>query len=117
MSIDALIVDDEPLARTGVRQLVDPLNDVTVVGEAADGAEAVRQIEMHDPDLVFLDVQMPEMSGLEVVREVGVNDMPLTIFVTAYDQYALDAFEAHALDYLLKPIEEERFEEAMERAR
>jgi two-component system LytT family response regulator len=117
MSIDALIVDDEPLARTGVRQLVDPLNDVTVVGEAADGAEAVRQIEMHDPDLVFLDVQMPEMSGLEVVREVGVNDMPLTIFVTAYDQYALDAFEAHALDYLLKPIEEERFEEAMERVR
>jgi two-component system LytT family response regulator len=117
MPIDALIVDDEPLARTGVRQLVDPLDDVTVVGEAADGSEAVHQIETHDPDLVFLDVQMPEMNGLEVVREVGVEDMPLTIFVTAYDQYALDAFEAHALDYLLKPIEEERFEEAMERAR
>ena len=117
MSIRALIVDDEPLARTGVRQLVEPLDDVTVVGEAADGPEAVRRIETHDPDLVFLDVQMPEMSGLEVVREVGVDTMPLTIFVTAYDQYALDAFEAHALDYLLKPIEEERFEEAMERAR
>ncbi len=117
MSIRALIVDDEPLARTGVRQLVEPLDDVTIVGEAADGPKAVRQIETHEPDLVFLDVQMPEMNGLEVVRKVGVETMPLTIFVTAYDQYALDAFEAHALDYLLKPIEEERFEEAMERAR
>jgi len=117
MSIRALIVDDEPLARTGVRQLVEPLDDVTIVGEAADGPEAVQQIEEQAPDLVFLDVQMPEMNGLEVVREVGVENMPLTIFVTAYDQYALDAFEAHALDYLLKPIEEERFEEALERAR
>jgi Response regulator of the LytR/AlgR family len=117
MSIRALIVDDEPLARTGVRQLIEPLDDVTVVEEAADGPEAVRQIETHEPDLVFLDVQMPEMNGLEVVRKVGVENMPLTIFVTAYDQYALDAFEAHALDYLLKPIEEERFEEAVERAR
>ena len=117
MPIRALIVDDEPLARTGVRQLVEPLDDVTIVGEAADGPEAVQQIEEQAPDLVFLDVQMPEMNGLEVVREVGVENMPLTIFVTAYDQYALDAFEAHALDYLLKPIEEERFEEALERAR
>ena len=117
MSIRALIVDDEPLARTGVQQLVEPLDDVTVVGEAADGPEAVRQIDEQAPDLVFLDVQMPEMTGLEVVREVGVDDMPLTIFVTAYDQYALEAFEAHALDYLLKPIEEERFAEALERAR
>ena len=117
MSIRALIVDDEPLARTGVQQLVEPLDDVTVVGEAADGPEAVRQIDKQAPDLVFLDVQMPEMTGLEVVREVGVDDMPLTIFVTAYDQYALKAFEAHALDYLLKPIEEERFAEALERAR
>ena len=117
MPIRVLIVDDEPLARTGVHQLVEPLDDVTVVGEAADGPEAVRQIDEQAPDLVFLDVQMPEMTGLEVVREVGVDNMPLTIFVTAYDQYALDAFEAHALDYLLKPIEEERFAEAIERAR
>jgi two-component system LytT family response regulator len=117
MPIRALIVDDEPLARTGIRQLVEPLDDVTIVGEASDGPDAVQQIESHKPDLVFLDVQMPEMNGLEVVREVGVETMPLTIFVTAYDQYALEAFEAHALDYLLKPIEEERFEEAMERAR
>ncbi len=117
MSIRALVVDDEPLARTGVQQLVEPLDDVTVVGEAADGPEAVRQIDEQAPDLVFLDVQMPEMTGLEVVREVGVDNMPLTIFVTAYDQYALDAFEAHALDYLLKPIEKERFAEAIERAR
>ncbi|MFB6231688.1 MAG: LytR/AlgR family response regulator transcription factor [Salinibacter sp.] len=117
MPIRALIVDDEPLGRTGIRQLVDPLDDITVVGEAADGPEAVRQIQIDEPDLVFLDVQMPEMSGLEVVREVGVEAMPLTIFVTAYDEYALDAFEAHALDYLLKPVEKERFEEAIERAR
>ena len=117
MPIRALIVDDEPLARTGVQQLIDPLDDVTIVGEATDGDEAVREIAAQEPDLVFLDVQMPEMSGLEVVREMGVEDMPLTIFVTAYDQYALEAFEAHALDYLLKPIEEDRFDEAMERAR
>lgn len=117
MPIRALIVDDEPLARTGVAQLVEPLDDVTVVGEAADGDEAVQQIEARDPDLVFLDVQMPEMSGLEVVREVGVDEMPVTIFVTAYDEYAVDAFDAHALDYLLKPIDENRFAEALERAR
>lgn len=113
----ALIVDDEPLARKGVRQLVEPLDDVTVLEEAADGAEAVDLIREHEPDLVFLDVQMPEMTGLEVVREVGVEDMPLTIFVTAYDEYAIDAFDAHALDYLLKPIDKDRFEEALDRAR
>ncbi|MFO8099225.1 MAG: LytTR family DNA-binding domain-containing protein [Salinibacter sp.] len=117
MSIRALIVDDEPLARTGVRQLLESVEDVRVVGEAGDGPEAVRQIQEEAPDLVFLDVQMPEMSGLEVVREVGVAQMPLTIFVTAYDEYALEAFDAHALDYLLKPIDEERFAEALDRAR
>ena len=117
MPIRALIVDDEPLARTGVAQLIDPVDGVTVVGEAADGTEAVRQIEEKDPDLVFLDVQMPEMSGLEVVRAVGVEAMPVTIFVTAYDEYAVDAFEAQALDYLLKPIDEDRFAEALDRAR
>jgi len=117
MPIEALIVDDEPLARTGVRQLVDPVDDVTIVAEAADGPEAVQQIREHDPDLVFLDVQMPEMSGLDVVRDVGVNEMPLTIFVTAYDEYAIEAFDAHALDYLLKPVDEGRFEEALDRVR
>ena len=117
MPFRALIVDDEPLARTGVRQLLDPVEDVTIVGEAGDGPEAVRQIRDEALDLVFLDVQMPEMSGLEVVREVGVDQMPLTIFVTAYDEYALEAFDAHALDYLLKPIDEERFGEALDRAR
>ena len=117
MSIHALIVDDEPLARTGVRQLLESVEDVHIIGEAGDGPEAVRQIQEEDPDLVFLDVQMPEMSGLEVVREVGVDKMPMTIFVTAYDEYALDAFDAHALDYLLKPIDEERFAEALDRAR
>jgi two-component system LytT family response regulator len=116
-SIRALIVDDEPLARTGVAQLVDPVEDVTVIGEAANGVEAVRQIDEHDPDLVFLDVQMPEMTGLEVVEAIGVEEMPVTIFVTAYDEYALDAFDAHALDYLLKPIDEDRFADALDRAR
>jgi len=115
--IRALVVDDEPLARKGVAQLVEPVEDVTIVDEAADGPQAVRQIREHEPDLVFLDVQMPEMTGLEVVREVGVDRMPLTIFVTAYDEYALDAFEAQALDYLLKPIDEERFADALDRAR
>lgn len=117
MPIRALIVDDEPLARTGVAQLIEPMDDVTVVGEAADGADAVRQIEETSPDLVFLDVQMPERSGLEVVREVGNEEMPVTIFVTAYDEYAIDAFDAHALDYLLKPIDEDRFSNAVNRAR
>jgi two-component system LytT family response regulator len=115
--IRALIVDDEPLARKGVAQLLDAVDDVTVVGEAADGPQAVEQIREQEPDLAFLDVQMPEMTGLEVVREVGADQMPVTIFVTAYDEYALDAFEAQALDYLLKPIDEERFAEALDRAR
>jgi len=117
MPIRALIVDDEPLARKGVAQLVDPVDDITVVGEAADGPQAIYQIEEKHPDLVFLDVQMPEMTGLEVVREIGVDEMPVTIFVTAYDEYAIDAFDAHALDYLLKPIDEDRFAEAIDRAR
>jgi two-component system LytT family response regulator len=116
-TIRALIVDDEPLARKGVAQLIEPVDDVIVVGEAADGPQAVQHIREQDPDLVFLDVQMPEMTGLEVVREVGVDQMPVTIFVTAYDEYALDAFEAQALDYLLKPTDEERFAEALDRAR
>ncbi len=116
-TIRALIVDDEPLARKGVAQLIEPVEDVTLVDEAADGSQAVRKIREHEPNLIFLDVQMPVMTGLEVVREVGVDQMPLTIFVTAYDEYALDAFEAQALDYLLKPIDEERFEEALDRAR
>jgi two-component system LytT family response regulator len=112
----ALIVDDEPLARERIRELLNDEDAVVVAGEAQDGEEAIEQIETLALDLVFLDVQMPGASGIEVVDAVGAADMPLTIFVTAYDQYAIKAFEVAAVDYLLKPFDDERFAEAVERA-
>jgi two-component system, LytTR family, response regulator len=112
-----LVVDDEPLGRQRVLDLLDEQAGVTVVGTAADGAAAVDVIRSARPDLVFLDVQMPRMSGLEVVQAIGAAAMPATIFVTAYDQYALDAFDTAAVDYLVKPFKDERFEEALRRAR
>ena len=117
----ALVVDDEPLARERIRELLQDREviegeKVDVVGEAEDGEEAVELIEDLEPDLVFLDVQMPGMSGLDVVEEVGADHMPLTVFVTAYDQYAIQAFEVAAVDYLLKPFDDERFAEAVRRA-
>jgi two-component system LytT family response regulator len=112
-----LIVDDEPLAREGIRLLLETEPDVEVVGEAADGTEAVAAIEKLRPDLVFLDVQMPGMTGLEVLSRVEVERMPEVVFCTAYDQYALQAFEHHALDYLLKPFDDDRFHGTLERAR
>ena len=115
-SIRVLIVDDEPLARERLRDLLAD-TDAAVVGEARDGTEALSKIEEQDPDLVFLDVQMPEVTGLDVVEQVGAAQMPLTVFVTAYDQYALEAFDASAVDYLLKPFDDERFASAFERAR
>jgi two-component system LytT family response regulator len=115
--IKVLIVDDEPLARRGIRMHLDEEPDVAVVAECTGGREAVAVIRAEAPDLVFLDVQMPEMDGFEVIEEVGVRRMPVVIFVTAYDQYALQAFDAHALDYVLKPIDEQRFREALARAR
>ena len=114
--IRVLIVDDEPLARERLRDLLADTDDV-VVDEARDGTEALSKIDAHDPDLVFLDVQMPEVTGLDVVERVGAAQMPLTVFVTAYDQYALEAFDASAVDYLLKPFDDERFEAAFDRAR
>lgn len=112
-----LIVDDEPLARQRLLDLLEDRKGVEVVGQATSGREAIQAIRTLQPDLVFLDVQMPGITGLDVVREIGPEQMPFTIFVTAYDQYALKAFEVAALDYLLKPFDDERFEQAMERAR
>ena len=112
-----LIVDDEPLARRGVRARLARLPGIEIVAECAGGHEAIASIRRLAPDVVFLDVQMPETDGFAVVREVGPERMPLVVFVTAYDAHALRAFEAHAADYLLKPIDDERFLRAVERAR
>lgn len=112
-----LIVDDEPLARESLRLLLEAHPDVVTVGEVADGRQAVEAIRSLPLDLVLLDVQMPGLGGFDVIREVGVQHMPPVVFVTAYDRYALRAFEVSALDYLLKPFSNERFTRAMARAR
>lgn len=117
MKIRVLIVDDEPLARQRVRLLLAEEPDVEIVGECADGFAAVEQIEAVKPELLFLDVQMPEMDGFEVLRRIRRELLPIVVFTTAYDQHALRAFEAHALDYLLKPFKPARFAEAVQRAR
>ncbi|HEU4410738.1 MAG TPA: LytTR family DNA-binding domain-containing protein [Polyangiaceae bacterium] len=113
--IRCLIVDDEALARELLRSLVDATPGFAVAGECRNGREAVDALRERPPDVVFLDVQMPELSGFEVVEAVGVERMPVTVFVTAYDQYALRAFEAQALDYLLKPFDEDRLARALQR--
>ena len=115
--ISVLIADDEPPARRRLLDLLGPHADFRVIGEARSGREAVAAIERLAPDVVFLDVQMPEGDGFEVVRTVGVERMPVVVFATAYDAYALQAFEAHALDYLLKPFDRERFDDTLERVR
>jgi two-component system, LytTR family, response regulator len=117
MDIRTLIVEDEPLMRERLRGLLAEEPDVVIVGECANGPEAVAALDADRPDLVFLDVQMPGLNGFEVIEAVGVERMPATVFVTAYDRYALRAFEVHALDYLLKPFNRERFRQALERAR
>jgi two-component system LytT family response regulator len=117
MKIRTLIVDDEELARQRVRTLLAEEPDVEVIGESADGFVAVERIMDAKPDLMFLDVQMPEMDGFEVLRGVPRELLPVVIFTTAYDQHALRAFEANALDYLLKPFKPARFKEAVQRAR
>jgi two-component system, LytTR family, response regulator len=116
-SIRVLIVDDEPIARKGIRRLLDEAPDMEIVGECGAGAEAVSAIRKRSPDLVFLDVQMPELDGFGVLEEVGVEQGPEIIFVTAYDEYTIRAFDVHALDYLLKPVNPERFHKALSRAR
>src|SRR5206468_78380 len=118
MPLRTLIVDDESIARKILREELDSLDDVEIVGEAENGAIALEKISEHHPDLVLLDLQMPVMGGLEVVRNLkrGAH-MPVIVIVTAYDKYALEAFEAGAIDYLLKPVGQDRLYEAIERAR
>jgi two-component system, LytTR family, response regulator len=115
--IRILVADDEPLARRGVRQLLAGYEDMTVVGECRNGPDTVRGLEMLSPDLLFLDIQMPVMDGFEVIRTMGAHRMPIVVFVTAHDNFAIQAFETHALDYLVKPLKVSRFESTMIRVR
>src|SRR5688572_14596531 len=115
--IQTLIVVDEPIARMGIRRELEREPDVAIVGECSDGYQAVTAIHDKKPDLVFLDLQMPELDGFGVIEMVGLEHMPAVIFVTAYNQHALKAFEIHALDYLLKPFNRARFQSALQRAK
>src|SRR5271157_3775455 len=117
MSIRVLLSDDESLARERLRSLLQEEPDLEVVAECGDGKTAIALIKQEKPDLVFLDIQMPEVDGLGVVAALQRDHLPLTIFVTAYDRYAMKAFEVHALDYLLKPVGKERLSEALDHAR
>jgi two-component system LytT family response regulator len=115
--IRTLIVDDEPLARKRLRRMLGAFPDITVVDEAENGPDAIAEIESVKPDLVFLDVQMPDLDGFGVLRMLDKANLPLTIFVTAHDKYAIDAFEVNALDYVLKPIKRERLNQAVVKVR
>ncbi|MBN6149361.1 response regulator transcription factor [Xanthomonas sp. AmX2] len=117
MSLTALVIDDEPIARHAIVRLLREQADIELLGECGDGAAAVAAIREHSPDLVFLDIQMPEMTGMDVVAQIGAERMPATVFVTAYEQYAVRAFEANAVDYLVKPFSRERFAATLQRAR
>lgn len=117
MKIKTIIADDEPLAREKIRNLLEEDPDIELIGEFSDGIETVAAIQEQQPDLVFLDVQMPELDGFGVLEALSESHLPTLIFVTAYDQYALRAFEVHALDYLLKPFDRERFQKALHRAK
>jgi two-component system LytT family response regulator len=112
-----LIVDDEPLIRAGIRNGLSAIEEIEIIGECDSGTRAVEAILTSDPDLVLLDVQMPDGTGLDVVRRVGPRRMPPVVFVTAYDEYAVQAFECNAVDYLLKPFDDDRLRSAIERAR
>lgn len=117
MKIRVLLVDDEPLARERVRKLLEKEPDIELLGECADGASAVQMIREHAPDLVFLDVQMPELDGFGVLERLGSFTLPAVVFITAHDQFALKAFEIHAVDYLLKPFDAARFQTTLQRVR
>jgi two-component system, LytTR family, response regulator len=113
MTIRALIVDDEPRARKGLRARLQKYPSIQIIGECSSGREAVESINKNIPDLVFLDIQMPEMDGFEVLQHVAPDHLPIVVFVTAYDDYAIKAFEYHAFDYILKPIDEERLQQTI----
>jgi two-component system LytT family response regulator len=115
--VRVLIVDDEPLARDRIREMLKDDREILIVAEARNGSEAIAAITAHDPDIVFLDVQMPDMDGFEVLKALRVQRMPLIIFVTAYDQHAVRAFEVHAIDYLMKPFDRQRFAKALDRTK
>ena len=115
--IRVLIVDDEPIALEGLRRLLATDPELQLVGESTDGLDAVALIERLDPDLVFLDIQMAGLDGLGVVRQIGPDQMPTVVFVTAFDRHAIDAFEVHAIDYVLKPFEDARFRAALAHAK
>jgi len=112
-----LIVDDEPIARARIRDLLEGDPEIKFIEECGDGCAAIAAIRAQAPDVVFLDIQMPEKDGFDVVEAVGVENMPVVIFVTAHDQYALNAFQVYALDYLLKPFDPQRFERTWQRAK
>jgi two-component system LytT family response regulator len=115
--IRAMIVDDEPMARERIAGLLAQEQDIEVIGQCADGQQAISAIQQQNPDLVFLDVQMPAVNGFGVIQQVGAERMPPVVFVTAYDEYALRAFEVHAIDYLLKPFGRDRFQQTLAHAR
>ncbi len=115
--IRAIIVDDEPLARRGLELRLSACPDVEVVAQCGNGREAVAAVAAHAPDLMFLDIEMPGVDGFEVLRRIPQASMPMVVFVTAFDRYAIEAFDAHALDYLLKPLVDERFERTLQHVR
>ena len=117
MTIRAVIVDDEPLARRRIADLLVAVDDIEIIAQCANGEEAIQTMEASRPDLLFLDVQMPEIDGFDVLQAIGIGTVPVVIFVTAYDQFAVRAFEANAVDYLQKPFDDERFVTALQRAR
>jgi two-component system LytT family response regulator len=117
MQIRTLIIDDEPLARDRIKRLLRDEDGMKIIGECKNGVEAIDTITRVKPGLVFLDIQMPEKNGFEVIKALNASELPTIIFVTAYDQYALQAFDVHALDYLLKPFNRDRIKKAVSRAR
>lgn len=117
MSISTLVIDDEPIARHAISRLLRDDADIELLDECGDGASAIAAIRNRSPDLVFLDIQMPAFTGMDVVAAIGASRMPATVFVTAYEQYAVKAFEANAVDYLVKPFSRERFADTLARVK